>query len=253
VPGTRLSARALAIASLFLFLLAGCQLPNALRRSERMLREGFDAEERGGWVLLTAPASLLAAGGNALVGGFVRLGPPPEPEVKWFRSYAGPMLGRDRVAVLCHRARATSVDRVRRPEGEWVAARHEPWHFPLCLEVLPGRYELEVQYFRRDTDDASERFVTFQAESTEPSVVEWRAEAGGIYEVFAVLGPRAPAAGPAPRRHVPRSRSLGTSWWELETSSWSARIARLASWEAAAPAVQAARGAWESYERDRGD
>jgi len=217
-----------------------------------MLRDGFDADERGGWVVLTAPGSLLLAGGNVLVGSFVPLGPPPEPEAKWFRSYAGPMLERERVAVACHRERATSVDRIRRPGGEWVAARHAPWHFPRCLEVLPGRYELEVHYFRRDADDASERFVTLQAESTEPSLVEWRAEAGGIYEVFAALGPRAPAAGPAPRRHIPRSRSLGTSWWELETSAWSARIARLASWDAA-PEIQAARRAWEDYERERDD
>ncbi len=251
MPGPRSPARALAIASCL--LLAGCQLPHALRRSERMLRDGFDADERGGWVVLTAPASLLLAGGNALVGGFVPFGPPPEPESKWFRSYAGAMLPRDQVAVVCHRERATSVERIRRPEGEWVAGRHAPWHFPLCLEVLPGRYELEVHYFRRDTNDASARFVTLQAESTEPSVVEWRAEAGGIYEVFAALGPRAPAAGPAPRRHIPSSRSLGTSWWELETSAWSARIARLASWEAAAPEVQAARSAWEAYERERDD
>jgi hypothetical protein len=251
VPGTRPPSQSLALASLL--FLAGCQLPNALRRSEEILRDGFDAEERGGWVVLSAPASLLLAGGNALVGSVVPLGPPPEPEAKWFRSYAGPMLGVDQVAVVCHRERATSIDRIRRPEGEWVAARHAPWHFPLCLEVLPGRYELEVQYFRRDTDDASERFVTLQAESTEPSVVEWRAEAGGIYEVFAALGPRGPAAGPAPRRHIPRSRALGTSWWELETSTWNARIARLASWQAAAPEVQAARGAWEAYERQRGE
>jgi len=248
VSDTRPRACALAIASLL--FLAGCQLPSALRRSGGMLRDGFDADERGGWVVLTAPASLLLAGGNLLVGSFVSLGPPPEPEAKWFRSYSGPMLQREQVAVVCHRERATSIDRIRRPGGEWVGARHAPWHFPLCLEVLPGRYELEVHYFRRDTDDASERFVTLQAESTEPSLVEWRAEAGGIYEVFAALGPRAPAAGAAPRRHIPRSRSIGTSWWELETSPWSARIARLASWETA-PEIEAARSAWQDYERER--
>jgi hypothetical protein len=248
VSVTRAPTGCLALASL---LVAGCQLPNALRRSERLIDAGFDAERHGAWVVVTAPASLLLAGGNALVGGFVPLGPPPEPEAKWFRSYAGPMLPREQVAVLCHRERATIVERIRRPGGEWIAGRHAPWHFPLCLEVLPGRYELEVHYFRRDTDDASERLVTLQAESTEPSLVEWQAEAGGLYEVWAALGPRAPAAGPAPRRHIPRSRSLGTSWWELETSSWSARITRLASWDEAPPAVPAARSAWQEYERER--
>jgi hypothetical protein len=240
--GLLLAASCLAIA---------CQLPAALRRSERIVASGFDREEHGAWVVLTAPAALVLAGGNALVGGFVRIGPPPEPEVKWFRGYAGPMLARERIAVACHRDRATTVERIRRSGGEWAAARHESWHFPRCLEALPGRYELEVHYFRRDTDEASERLVTLQAESTEPSYVEWLAEAGGIYEVGAALGPRAPAAGPAPRRHIPRSRALGTSWWELETSAWSARIGRLASWEAAPPGVLAARDAWQAYERER--
>ena len=229
----------------------GCQLPQALGRSKRMVRDGFDADEHGSWVVLTAPASLLLAGGNALIGSVVRLGPPPEPESKWFRSYAGPMLPPTQVAVVCHRERATSVERLRRPGADWVVARYEPWHYPRCLEALPGLYELEVQYFRRDTDDASERLVTLQAESTEASVVEWRAEAGALYEIWATLGPRAPAAGPAPRRHIPRSRSLGTSWWELETSTWSARIGRIASWDAADPAVVEARRDWEEYERDR--
>jgi hypothetical protein len=241
--------RLLALASLL--LLVACQLPNALGRSRRMIRDGFDTDEHGRWVALTAPTSLLLAGGNALVGSFVRLGPPPEPGSKWFRSYAGPMLPRAEVAVACHRARATSVDRIRRPGGDWVEARYEPWHYPRCLEVLPGLYELEVQYFRRDTDDGSERFVTLQAESTEPSVVEWRAEAGALYEIWATLGARAPAAGPAPRRHIPRSRALGTSWWELETSPWNARIGRVASWDAADPGIVEARRAWEEYERDR--
>jgi hypothetical protein len=242
-------ARGLAVACLLSAV--SCQLPNALNRSRRIVREGFDAEEHGGWVVLTAPASLLLAGGNALVGSVVPLGPPPEPEAKWFRSYDGPMLPREQVAVACHRERATTVTRIRRPDAAWVAARYEPWHFPRCLEVLPGVYELEVQYFRRDTDAGSERLVTLQAESTEPSVVEWRAEAGGLYEIWATLGPRAPAAGPAPRRHIPRSRSLGTSWWELETSSWNARIGRIPSWEAADPAIVEARRTWEAFERER--
>jgi hypothetical protein len=241
--------RWLALASLL--VLAACQLPNALGRSKRMIRSGFDADEHGRWVVFTGPASVLLAGGNALVGSFVRLGPPPEPGSKWFRSYGGPMLPRTEVAVVCHRSRATSVDRIRRSGGTWVAARYEPWHYPRCLEVLPGLYELEVQYFRRDTDEGGERLVTLQAESTEPSVVEWRAEGGVLYEIWPTLGDREPAAGPAPRRHIPRSRSLGTSWWELETSPWSARIAPVESWEAADPGIVEARRIWEAYERDQ--
>lgn len=216
-----------------------------------MLERGFDREEHGGWVVLTAPAALLLAGGNLLVGSVVPLGAPLEPEHKWFRSYTGPMLAREQVSVVCHRARATRVDRVRRPGGPWIEARHEPWHFPRCLEVLPGRYELEVSYFHRATTRGDEDLVTLQAESTEPSQVAWEAEAGALYEIWAVLGPRGPAAGPAPHRHVPRSRSLGTSWWDLETSPWQARIGRAASWDAADPELLAARRAWEAYEAAR--
>jgi hypothetical protein len=247
VPAPRAAAVLLALAASLL----ACQAPNALRRSERIVRQGFDTEERGGWVVFTAPGSLLLAGANLAVGSFVPLGPPPEPEQKWFRTYSGPMLPTAQVAVLCARDRATSVERLRRPDGPWVAGRHAAWHFPLCIEVLPGRYELEVGYFRRDTDEGGERLVTLQAESTEPSLVLWDAQAGGLYELFAVLGSRAPAAGGAPRRSIPRSRSLGTSWWELETSAWSARIEALPSWDAAPPAVLEARREWEQYERDR--
>jgi hypothetical protein len=93
--------------------------------------------------------------------------------------------------------------------------------------------------------------VPLLAASTEPSVVEWRAEGGVLYEIWAPLGDREPAAGPAPRRHIPRSRSLGTSWWELETSPWSARIAPVESWEAADPGIVEARRIWEAYERDQ--
>ena len=232
-------------------LLGGCAFPEAVRRSGRLLDDGFDREEHGGWVVLTAPASVLLAGGNLLVGGFVPLGQPLEPEDKWFRTYDGPMLPLEQVAVLCHRNDATRVDRLRRPGGAWVEARHRAWHFPRCIEVLPGRYELEVGYFHRATDSGDEKLVTLQAESTEPSLVEWDAEAGALYELWAVVGPSAPAAGPAPRRTIPSSRALGTSWWDLETSPWQARIGRVASWEAADPRHAAARRAWEEYERAR--
>jgi hypothetical protein len=231
--------------------LGGCAFSDAARRSERLLDDGFDREEHGGWVVLTGPGAVLLAGGNLLVGSFVPLGPPLEPDEKWFRTYDGPMLPLDRVAVLCHRNEATRIDRMRRPGGAWVAARHRAWHYPRCLEVLPGRYELEVGYFHRATDRGDEQLVTLQAESTEPSGVAWEAEAGALYELWVVVGPRAPASGPAPRRHVPRSRALGTSWWELETSAWQARIGRVASWDDADPAHAAARRAWEEYERAR--
>jgi hypothetical protein len=132
-----------------------------------------------------------------------------------------------------------------------VAARHEKWHVPRCIEVLPGRYELEVHYFLRETEGGRERVVTRQAESTEPSLVEWNADAGGLYLLSAALGPPAPASGTPPRRHIPRSRSLGTSWWELETSEWTARIERLPSWESVDEPLREHRRVWIEYERRR--
>ena len=62
-----------------------------MRRSERIVHQGFDTAERGAWVVVTGPASLLLAGGNLAIGSFVPLGPPLEPDEKWFRSYAGSM------------------------------------------------------------------------------------------------------------------------------------------------------------------
>jgi hypothetical protein len=209
-------------------LLSSCYLPAALSRSRRMVRDGFDVGRRGAWVLVTGPGSLLAAGG-----------------------YRGEILPVEAVAILCGRERATRIERIRRAGGSWVAARHEKWHVPRCIEVLPGRYELEVHYFLRETEGGRERVVTRQAESTEPSLVEWNADAGGLYLLSAALGPPAPASGTPPRRHIPRSRSLGTSWWELETSEWTARIERLPSWESVDEPLREHRRVWIEYERRR--
>ena len=230
--------------------LSGCYVSSAAQRSRRIVADGFDVESRGAWVAFTGPGSLLVAGGTMLVGPFF-LG-PSEPRIKWFRSYPGKMLPVEQVAILCHGDRATWIHAMR-PMGSdlWTRARHEKWHFPRCIEVLPGSYELEVHYFLRDSEDDVERAVTRQAESTQPSSARWEAEAGGLYRLTARVGDPVPSQGPVPRRHIPRSRSLGTTWWDLQESEWTVWIERLPSWEAWDEPVREHRQAWMDYEAVR--
>ena len=56
------------------------------------------------------------------------------------------------------------------------------------------------------------------------------AEAGRVYLLSAFLGDPEPARGRPPQRHIPRSRALGTTWWELEESDWYVRIEQVAEW-----------------------
>ncbi len=230
--------------------LSGCYVSSAAQRSRRIVANGFDVESRGGWVVFTAPGSLLVAGGTLLVGPFF-LG-PSEPRVKWFRLYPGRMLPEEQVAILCHEERATWIHAMRPVGGDvWTSARHEKWHFPRCIEVLPGSYELEVHYFLRDSDEDPDRAVTRQAESTQPSAARWDAAAGGLYRLTAQIGAAGPASGPVPRRHIPRSRSLGTTWWDLQESEWTVQIERLPSWDAWDEPVREHRLGWMDYESVR--
>jgi hypothetical protein len=238
-----------------LLLLASCYASSASRRSGRIVRDGFDFDEHGPWVLLSGPGSLLLAGGNLALGSLVPLGggvDPREPEAKWFRSYSGQMRPGEEVAILCHREPFTWVTGIR-PEsgGAWQGARHEKWHFPVCIEVLPGHYELEVHYFARESDDDHETSVSRQAESTRPSTVFWEAEAGRVYLLGAFLGKPEPAEGPPPQRHIPRSRALGTTWWELEESDWYVRIEPASDWSSLEGPVVEQRRAWMEYEARR--
>ncbi len=227
--------------------LSGCYVSSAAQRSRRMVSDGFDVESRGAWVAFTGPGSLLVAGGILLVGPFL-LG-PSEPRVKWFRSYPGTMLPEEQVAILCHDERATWIHAMRRTGADsWTSARHEKWHFPRCIEVLPGSYELEVHYFRRESEDDLERAVTRQAESIQPSSARWEAAAGGLYRLTSRIGAPVASPGPVPRRHIPRSRSLGTTWWDLQESEWTVEIERLRSWDAWDEPVREHRQAWMDYE-----
>ena len=220
------------------------------------MRAGFDLDDYGPWVIVTGPGSLLVAGGNMLVGSVIPLGggvDPREPEAKWFRAYTGPMRPEGEVALLCHRERATWITGIRPVNGErWQAARYEKWHFPVCLEALPGRYELEVHYFWRETEKDNEDSVSRQAESTEPTTLVWTAEAGQLYLLSAEFGDPQPAQGVPPQRHIPRSRDLGTTWWGLEESDWYVSIDRVSDLDSIEGPVLDQRGAWLEYECRRG-
>jgi len=235
--------------------LMSCYTSSASRQSARIVRKGFDFDERGPWILVSGPGSLLVAGGNFLVASVFPIGSgvdPREPEAKWFHAYPGEMLPGEEIAVLCHRGLATWVTGIRPASGgTWQNARHEKWHFPVCIEVLPGRYEIEVHYFAREADGDVETSVSRQAESTRPSTILWQAEAGGVYLLSAFLGDPEPARGRPPQRHIPRSRALGTTWWELEESDWYVRIEQVAEWASLEGPVFEERRAWIEYEERR--
>jgi hypothetical protein len=235
--------------------LTRCYTASAWRQSQRMVRSGFDFEVFGPWVIVTGPGAVVLAGGNLLVGSVVPLHrgvDAREPEVKWFHSYAGEMLPVEQVAILCHRERATWITGIRPAQGgSWQSARHQKWHFPACIEALPGRYELEVHYFRRDTDEGGDESVSRQAESTEPSTAFWEAQAGRVYLLSVDFGDLGPAQGPPPQRHIPRSRDLGTTWWDLAESAWYVRIEEVADTAALAGPLLEQRRAWQRYQGGR--
>ena len=178
----RFFALGLALA-LLLSAPTGCYTTAAMRRSERIVRGGIDFDALGPWVLVAGPASVLVAGAAFAFGSVVPIHDgvdPREPPAKWFAGYTGPLLQAEDVGFLCHRDPATWVTGIRESgTGPWNAAREEKWHFPVCIEVLPGRYELEVHYFARQHDDDRELSVSHQAESTEPSIIVWESVAPG--------------------------------------------------------------------------
>lgn len=235
--------------------LTGCYTTSALRQSERVLRRGFDFDALGPWVLISGPGSMLVAGGVLAVGSVMPLGDgvdPREPPNKWFHDYGGAMRSPSEVAVLCHQSNATWVTGMRR-EGTkaWGVARHEKWHFPVCIEALPGRYELEVHYYAREHEDDQELSVSRQAESTHPSVIVWDAQPGQIDALVAEISAAEPAPGTPPQRHIPRSRALGTTWWELQESSWVVRIDVVGTWGSADARFAEQRAAWVDWQQRR--
>ena len=241
-------ARQLAVAALFCTLLAGCYWHAAARHAKPIVQAGWNLDDRGPWVVVIGPIMTLVGGLDFLFRSFIP-GDGAEPDEKWFRFYTGPMLPVDQVAVLCHADTSTLVHTIRVMDGgPAIPARHRRWHFPLCIEALPGLYELEVHYFLRRTDDVHDETSTQHAESVEPSRVAWFAEPGGVYALRAVLGGTTQSPSPAPRSRVSRRSSLGTSRFELKEGEWSAEIERLASWEALDEPVLEHRAVWERWE-----
>ena len=238
-------------------LLVSCYLPSAARRSAGIARNGWDVEERGPWVVLTGPGAILLATTDLVINSVIPINydgyfliDRREPQEKWFRFYTGEMQPLNRVAVLCNVERATTVRTIRQLNSPSVhPARFERWHFPHCIEVLPGSYELEVHYFLRKTETSVEATSTEHKESTEPSLIVWHADAGGVYALKAIMGQTQTAAGAAPRSRVSRRSSLGTSSFELREGSWAAQIDRLPSWRYLDEPVRGYRERWAYYER----
>ena len=189
-------SRRLGFALLLVACLAGCYVPSAGRRSSKILERGWDPDARGALIILTGPVSIVHATADFAVHALVPLDydgyfwvDRREPSPQWFRRYGGPMRplerGRDRVS---RGARDVHRGDPRRKCAGVAPGAREAWQFPICVEVLPGHYELAVNYLLRRTDDVRDKKSTVHIESTEPSVVRWNAEAGGAYLLRAVAG-----------------------------------------------------------------
>ncbi len=246
-----MTRRALAATGLLLPLLCSCYLSSALQRSRDRAARGWDVESRGAQVVWAGPGMTAWALGELAVGAFR---PPQEPRHVWFRAYPGPMRPLREVAVLCHREHATNIQTLRDERaGVEIPARHQRWHFPECIEALAGRYQLRVHYYSRNVREGESQLASLTAESTRASLPEWRAEAGGLYLLTAVLGtPRPAREVPDFFRAAPRPQSPGTTSYDLQVSSWSVRIDRLAGWESLEYPALAYREAWREYEEALG-
>jgi len=110
-----------------------------------------------------------------------------------------------------------------------------------------------VNYYSRNVSEANSELKSLTAESTRASVAEWRAEAGGVYLLTAVLGAPRPAPDvPDFFRAAPRPQSPGTTSYELQVSSWCVRIDRLPDWDSLEYPALAYREAWQEYEEALG-
>ena len=228
-----------------------CALPEAARQSSTRLKEGWDTDANGFRILVTGPTATLKAVGD-LARYSIRPpeGPKAEPPVKWFRFYTGPMQPADQVAILCHLDQATHVATIRRAEEPLpVEARYEAWHYPACIEVLEGEYEITVSYYSRKTVEGGLAAKTTTTESTTASTTQWSAEPGIVYVLAAVIGKPALAPGDGPayttRRHT---KDLWDTTFKLEVSHWKAAIVKLPARAQLGAPIKAHREAWRRYE-----
>jgi hypothetical protein len=238
--------------SVVLLLAASCALPDAARRSSELLRRGWDIDSNGAKVMLTGPVSTLRAAVELAAYSVVRPdGPQLEPQVKWFHLYERPMRGTDEIAILCHLDPATHIVTIRDVhEPIAVQARHEQWHYPECIEVLEGDYELTVGYYSRNTVEKALKAKTTTTESTKHSTTRWQAEPGSVYLLAAVIGKPVRAPGEAPAYRVrPRSKDLWTYEYKLEVSHWKAAIVQLGSDDRLLQNIVSNRDQWRRHER----
>ena len=166
---------------------------------------------------------------------------PREPARTWFRAYSGPMLPESAVAILCKQdpgAHIVSVWRAGDPAPS--KARYEKWHFPICIEVLPGTYELTIRYFARENKPGGRETYTTEAP---PIALEWVAEPGA-YLLTAELGRTAPTPG----RTYRKPKHYGAAHGEWAIGHWQVRIDPVASLDQMQEPVREYRETWRRYE-----
>jgi len=228
-----------------------CAFSEASRRSSQTLREGWDIEANGLRTLYKGPgATLMAVGDLAFYSMRPARESAEEPAVKWFHFYDGPMRPQEEVAILCHLDHATHISSIRRIDDPIaVEARNEPWHFPACIEAMPGEYEITVSYYSRQTVESGLSATTTTAESTTDSRTQWDAKAGAVYVLAATVGKPAPAPGRGPS-YQPRKRTkeLWDTTFKLEVSHWKATIVQLPETARLDAPIRAHREAWRQHE-----
>ena len=251
------------VACLLLAAFTGCYAPSAARRSGRLIASGWDSDRWGPWVALTGPGMLLYSipdfGVHALVpidyDGYFLGG--AEPTQKWFRFYDGPMQALDKVAILCSRESSTTVTTIQTQAHERATyARHQKWHYPQCIEVLPGTYELTVDFYSRESFRRDMTLATYSTESTTPATVTWKPGLGEVYALSAVLGGVTPSPGEKYQgttiKKLTRSKTnLGANEFTLDEGHWVAIVERVPSLDSIQAPVIEEREAWKRYELRR--
>jgi hypothetical protein len=253
-----------AFALLAVFSLSACYLPSAARHTGRFVKQGWDFDRFGPYTAVTAPGSLLLAAPNFAAHALVPweydgyfLIDRREPRQKWFRFYTGPMQPIDRVAILCNRERATTVTTIRGEEHERATfARHAKWHFPQCIEVLPGSYELVVDFYSRETFRQQHSVATYSTESTSPAVLQWDPEPSTVYRLTALLGDVTPNPGGAHpgttiKRLTRTKTNIGTSEFTMDEGHWLAIVEKVPGVTVFDSPVLEHREAWRRYELSR--
>jgi hypothetical protein len=246
-------ARVAGVACALLALSSGCYTPSAASRSARLLSNAWSVDRHGGWVALTGPGMTLATVPDFAVHALLPLD-DAEPPQKWFRFYDGPMLPLEQVAILCNRERSTAVTTIRTDAHERATyARHAKWHYPQCIEALPGSYELEIDFYSRESFRRDMTVATYSTESTTPASLTWSPAAGEVYELHAVLGGVTPSPGEKYQgttiKKLTRSKTnLGANEFTLDEGHWVAIVERVASLDAIAAPVVEQREAWRRYE-----